>query len=416
MSSGAKAIAGMSWMFAGSVLSRLTTLMGQIVLGWLLLADDFGAYAFAISITAAIAAIRNGGIAEVMVQRGGEYARDSSLFFKYSLAFNLAAMLILLAIGITMWVHGSPSGLILCSMAVAILLGTPSVLFKAKLTIEGRFHEVAKIGLGSAVLWQASIVYFAWLGWGPLSFVIPPLLQALYENLAGWFHVRQWPQLGKKATRQEYLQLFRETRWLMLSAAMLAPATSGTYFMVAMLHDVATTGIYFFAFQLVVAFSMPIYGAVESVLPSMFVKMESDRARQAAAYARALRAALLVGLPVAVAFSVVVPAAMHFTWQGKWDLAAPLVQILGACVPAWIIVAIVRSLVEARGLWRLRFAIVGSYGIGGMVAATIGALTGGAPTVALYVTIYYVCFALLLPIILSGRLGASFLLRRVHAR
>lgn len=403
----------MSWMFAGSMLSRLATLAGQVVLGWLLLADDFGAYAFAISIAGVVAAVRNGGTAQVIVQRGGEYAQHSGLFFKYSLAFNLVAMLALLAIGIPMWAGGAPAGLILCSMAMAIPLGTPSVLFKAKLTIDGRFQEVAKIGLGSALLWQATIVYFAWLGWGALSFVLPPLLQALYENLAGWRYVKQLPQLRQSQTREQYLQLFRETRWLMLSAAMLAPATSGTYLVVAMLHDVATTGIYFFAFQLVVAFGTPIYGAVESVLPSLFVKMEPDRARQAATYVRAIKAALLLGLPVTAVFSLAIPDVMHFLWQGKWDVAAPLVQVLAACVPAWIVVAIVRSLVEARGLWRLRFVIVSFYGLGGMAAAAIGALTGGPQSVALFVTVYYVCFTALLPIALAKQLGTSLRLHRM---
>lgn len=379
-----------------------------MLLGWFLLPGDFGAYAFAISLTAVAAAVRNGGIAQVIVQCGSEYTRHAGLYFRYSLAFNLLAMLVLLAVGLPMWINGSPAGLILCSMAVAIPLGTPSVLFKAKLTIDGRFREVAQIGFWSAVLWQSTIAYFAWLGWGALSFVLPPLLQALYENIAGWSYAKQLPQLRQPATRQDYLHLFRETRWLMLSAAMLAPATSGTYFVVAMLHDATTTGIYFFAFQLVVAFATPIYGAVESVLPSMFVNMESDRARQVAAYVRAIKVTLLVGLPAAAVFSLVIPTIMHFTWQGKWDAAAPLAQVLAACVPAWVIVAIGRSLVEARGLWRLRFVIVSLYGIGGMAAAVIGAWTGGAQSVASFVTVYYVCFATLLPLALAKATGASF--------
>lgn len=392
-------------MFAGSLLSRVVTLAGQVALGWLLLADEFGAYAFAISITAVVAAVRNGGTAQVLIQRGHEYSTRAGLFFKYALAFNSLAMLVLLAIGIPLWMSGSPSGLILCSMAIAIPLGTPSVLFKAKLSIDGRFQEVAKISLGSALLWQASIVCFAWLGWGAFSFVLPPLLQAMYENVAGWSYVKQLPQFRQKATREEYLGLFRETRWLMLSAAMLAPATSGTYFVVAMLHDVTITGVYFFAFQLVVAFGMPIYGAVESVLPSMFVKMASDRARQLALYGRAIKLSFIVGMPVAVVFSLIVPLLMHFTWQGKWDIAAAPVQILAICVPAWIVVAIARSLVEACGMWRLRFVIVSLYGVGGMGAAAIGAFLGGTQSIALFVTIYYVCFAALLPVALAKPLS-----------
>jgi PST family polysaccharide transporter len=408
VSNSAKAIGGMSWMFASSVVSRLATLAGQVVLGWLLLPDDFGAYAFAISITAATAGLRNGGTTQVLIQRGNEeYAATAGLILKFSLCFNLLAMLILLAIGIPMWVSGSASGMILCSMAIAMPLGTPGVLFKAKLTIDGRFQEIAKLTLWSAVLWQASVVCFAMLGWGALSFAIPPLLQAMYENVAGWFYVKQWPSIRQNEGRQRYLDLFRETRWLMLSAAMLAPATAGTYFVVALFNDPATVGVYFFAFQLVVAFSTPIYGAVESVLPSMLVKLESDRSRQLAAYGRALRTALIIALPVATVFALVIPTVMHFTWQAKWDAAAPLAQILTACVPAWILIAIGRSLIEARGWWRMRFVVVALYGIGGMAAAVAGALAGGLQLIAQFVTLYYIGFAVLFLIFLARRLGVA---------
>jgi hypothetical protein len=102
---------------------------------------------------------------------------------------------------------------------------------------------------------------------------------------------------------------------------------------------------------------------------------------------------------------ITLPIAIHLTWRGKWDMATPAVLTLAVCLPAWLLVAAGRALIDARGLWRFRFIFLAVYGVGGMTSAGIGALLGGGvQPIATCVAIFYVSITLALLISLT-RLG-----------
>jgi O-antigen/teichoic acid export membrane protein len=398
----ATAIAGMTWLFASSVLTRAVTFAGQIVVGWLLVPEDFGIWALAVSISTAVSVLRNGGTSQILIRRAGEYATEAPAIFKYSLAFNVLAMVILAVIAMPLLATSPALAVVLLGVALSIPLGTPAMILKARLTIERRFREVAVIGFWSAFVWQVSAASLACLGLGAMSFALPPLLQALYESFASWRRVRELPTLKSRAAAGSYWTLFRESRWVMLSTAAVALATTGDYFAVAVLTDTRTVGIYFFAFQLVVALGAPIYGAVEVVLPPLLTQLNSQRERQVDACMRAMRTIVTAGVPAAAALALVAPLAVHFVWRGAWDMAIPAVQALAACIPAWLIVNAGRSLIEARGLWRGRFIVMAAYGVGGMGSAAIGTLLGGVTAIAVAVTTFYVCFAVVFLLVLRA--------------
>ena len=55
----------------------------------------------------------------------------------------------------TLTAKGTKPGLavVLVGISLSIPLGTPAMILKARLTIDGRFRELASIGFGSAVVW-----------------------------------------------------------------------------------------------------------------------------------------------------------------------------------------------------------------------------------------------------------------------
>jgi O-antigen/teichoic acid export membrane protein len=387
------AITGSLWIVLSNVLTRGVSLVGQIVLAWLLVPEDFGVWALALSISNALAALRNGGTSQILVKRGSEYATHVGPIFRFSLAFNALAMVILCGVAAFMSAGRPGVAPVLLGIALSIPLATPAMVLKAKLAITRRFRELGAIGLRSALLWQATTVALAFCGFGASSFAIAPLVQAGYESLASWRYTGRFPDVRAPTHAGEYWNLLRESRWIMLSSAALALATTGDYFAVALLSDTRTAGLYFFAFQLTAAIGLPLSGALETVLPPLLTQLNHDIARQTAACVRTIRVIMAAAIPVAAAFSLGAPLAIHLIWQGRWDEAAPLARILAICIPAWLFVSIARALIEARGLWRGRFIVLGLYGLGGMTAAAIGILWDGLHTIAPAVTAFYLAFA-----------------------
>jgi O-antigen/teichoic acid export membrane protein len=389
-----KAVSGASWMFAATILGRAIAMLGQVGIGWLLTPADFGVWALALSMATAVMALRNGGTTQILVQRGTQFSSEARFFLRYSLLFNTVAATILIGLSMPYLLERSAVGIALLGIGVAVPLATPAMLYRAKLTIEARFRPVAIISLGSSALWQVSVFTLAYVGFGAASFACAPALQAIFETLAGRFYAGRLPPASGSRPAADYRALFRQSSWVMLSGAVLSLGTTGDYFAVGMLTDVSTVGVYYFGFQTVVTLSMPIYSGLESVLPSLLVRLADEPSRQVAAFARALRTVVVTSVPLAITFALVTPFIFHLLWHGKWDMAAHPTQILAACVPAWLITHCIRALLEARGYWRLRFGLLAVNGVGGVSSAAIGTFFGGVANIALTVSIFYVLFGL----------------------
>lgn len=383
-------------MFASTLLARAVGMLGQIGIGWLLTPADFGVWALALSMATAVMALRNGGTTQILIQRGERFASEARFFLRYSLLFNTAAAAILIGLSIPYLHKHSAVGIALLGIGAAVPVSTLAMLYRAKLTIEARFRPLALISLGSSTLWQVSVFILAYAGFGAASFACAPVLQAIFETVAGRLSAGQLPAQSGSRPAADYLALLRQSAWVMLSAAVLSLGTTGDYFAVGMLTDVSTVGVYYFGFQTVVTLTMPIYSGLESVLPSLLVKLAGEPSRQVAAFGRAMRTVIITAVPLAITFSLAAPAVIHLLWHGKWDVAGRPTQILAACVPAWLIIHCTRALFEARGYWRLRFGLLAVNGAGGITAAAIGTLFGSVGNIALTVSIFYVSFGVAL--------------------
>jgi hypothetical protein len=145
--------------------------------------------------------------------------------------------------------------------------------------------------------------------------------------------------------------------------------------------------------------------AIETVFPALLARLNTDLPRQIRAFSRTVAVISSAGLSGYGAMLITLPMAIHWTWHGKWDMAIPAVLTLAVCLPAWLLVAAGKSLIDAKGLWRFRFIFLAVYGVGGMASAGMGALLGrGVQPIATCAAIFYVLITLALLVSLV-RLG-----------
>lgn len=382
-------------MFGNSVVGRFAGLLGQWALGWLLVPEEFGVYALAVSTAAIVTALRNGGATNVLISRGGEYEQLAAPYLSYALAFNTCLMVILAVAAPLIHTLFEVDGLrlLLLCMAVSIPIGTVGAILRAKLTIDQHFKRLAMLGATSAVVWHASVVLMAVYGCGVISFGIGAVIQALFESVSAWWVVRAIPAVSPRIDRAVVMVLIRKAKWVMLSAIALALATSGDYVAVGIITDNATLGIYFFSFQIVVSIAALLNGSFEAVFPTMFTRIRYDRHAQRTSYMTAVRMTILVAVPLATCFIFVAAPIIDILWNGKWGAAISPIQILGVNIVAWLVVSLSRAIFEANELWQGRFWFLVTYGVGGICAAGMGALRGGVEDIALFVTVFYGAFS-----------------------
>lgn len=380
---------GIVSLFISGILGKGLSLLVQIALGWMLTQEEFGLWAIVVSVSGIVAILRNGGTSPLLVQRGQEYGKIVGEFFSYSLFFNLLAMLLLLisapAIGLlyqsTLLVY------MLCVVALELPLGTVYALLRARACIDKDFKLISHVSVVSSVIRQAMTVLLAYLGFGAFSFVIPILFETVCSTILfyRWIPGIRFPAL---LTWSKAQQMFRDTRWVMLGALFIGLAWQGDYIVVGLLESSAQLGVYFFSMQLVSSVAIVFSMTSETILLPMLAPLASSRDLLAARFLSSVSLVGLTTFPVVCVGYILAEPLVGTLWGGRWDDAIDSLEVLLMTVPAWLMLSVARSLLEARGLWRARLLYTALFSLGSMFAAGVGAWIGGIFSVAVCVTIF----------------------------
>jgi len=405
---------GMLWATFGTLASKFASLGAQLVLGWVLGKEDFALYAIAISWSTIILALRNGGTQRLLIQQGSRYEESATVFFKIALLFNgLGFLLLALAAPALSSLYESPElNMILWIIALSLPLNTAGMVFQAKLSSDLNFQKLTQLNIWSAILRHGSMAGFALIGLGPISFVLPLIVIAVFETIGGWYLVGTWPP-NRPLTWQGMLVVLRDSRWIMLTTLAGILAINGDYLAISLLQSKETLGVYYFGFQLTFSMAILFTNGIEAVMMPAFSRLDTDQERQKVAFFKAMRVLTLGATLTCFALFIGASSLVHSLWGGKWDSAIPVVQLLALSLPIKMVMPLCRSLMEGRGEWRLVSTLLLADGVGTVIAGGLGAWLGGITSIAAVVSAYNLAFGLFfcgfITRRISGRMDAAFL-------
>jgi PST family polysaccharide transporter len=244
------------------------------------------------------------------------------------------------------------------------------------------------------------------MGLGPISFVLPLIVIAVFETVAGWHVVRAWPP-NRRLTWQVARDVLRDSRWVMLTSFAGILAMNGDYLAISFLQTKETLGFYYFGYQLSFSLAALFTNGVDAVMMPAFSRLDYDQERQKIAFFKAVRI-LMLGTTLAC-FALVLGASsmVHGLWGGKWDRAIPVIQLLALSLPFKLVIPLCRSLLEGRGEWRLVATLLLADGIGTILAGGIGAWLGGLIAIAAIVSGYNLMFGLMFCGVVTKRIGGQ---------
>ena len=405
---GGLAATGMLWVSVGTVTSKLASLGAQLVLGWVLSTEDFALYAIAISWSTIVLALRNAGTQRFLIQKGSSYDEFASICFKIALLFNgIGFVLLALAAPALSHLYESKSlNVIIWIIALSLPLNTASLIFQAKLSSELKFRKLTRINIWSALLRHGSMAAFSLMGFGPISFVLPLIVIAVFETVAGWYMVGAWPP-NRRLTWQAMRGVLRDSRWIMLTTLAGILAVNGDYLSISLLQTKETLGIYYFGYQLSFSLAALFTSGLEVVMMPAFSRLHNDQERQQVAFFKAARVLMLGATLACFALVLAVNPLVHGLWGGKWDSAIPVVQLLALSLPIKLVIPLCRSLMEGRGEWKFVSTLLLADGIGIILAGGVGAWLGGLMTIAAVVSGYNLVFGLMFCGFVTKRIGGQ---------
>ncbi len=386
---------GVTWMFFANVVAKLIGVGTLVVTGLLLTKQDFALYAVAIAWGEILSYLKCGGLQRILIHRG----RSFRLLFPYILvlsgAINLLWFALLLgAAPVIASAYNTPEiKALIFVIAISIPIMTITGLLEAKLLIDLEFRVLSAKNVYAALIRNCGIIVLAVWGFGPMSFAIPLVLMTVFE--ATYLYRKAGVRFRPKWPRMRIIRpLAHQSGWIMCAALATALTVNGDYMVIGLLESAEILGIYFFGYQLTLAIFTMLTRSMGAVLMPSFASINQDRQRQEIAFLRALEASALVIFFVSFAMAAVAEPVVKLVWSGKWDAAIPVVQILGITALQRVAMPLCRSLLDARGDWRIVATIIWADATGLIIAAATGAALGGLLSIAIAVGIYNVVFAL----------------------
>jgi PST family polysaccharide transporter len=345
----ARTMRGALWLACQTVFSRLTSLLSQLVLAWLLDPKDFGRIGLVYTITSFADQLTSPGVDEVLLQKQKHLRRWMTAAFWLSLTCGIASAIVIAVIGgavprvgrqLGNAAFGDPSiasmmMILACSAPLTALTLVPATVLRSHLD----FARLASINLGEIVTRQALTIAFAAIGLGAYSFVVPVPIVAGLKAITLWSMVR--PQVRLNLGVHRWRALMASTGWVFGLRYLSAFTSQGDYLVLGvLLADYTVIGQYFFAFTLSTQVIRLVSDNVAAVLTPALNTVRDDERRMHLAVARASNMLAATIIPVALLQILLAGPVIRLLFAHKWAAATPLVRWLslgpvlyGVCWP-----------------------------------------------------------------------------------
>lgn len=380
---GERALHGSAWLIGASGLAKAVGFVCQLILAGMLSRTDFGVYAIAISLSVILSILRDCGIPTVLEQKGRDFDRYAGPAFWMMLVINSVTGLMIAGSAplAARWYHIPELADVMQLFAVSVPLCVLPGLLAIKLNLKLEFRTLGLIQLTSALIRNASLLLFAWAGFGARSFIWPLIITNLTDSLMLWAATRFSPwRLSPRFS--QWPELFASGRWVVLGTFAIAFGNTGAYFLLGKLLPSDVLGIYFFAYQLVVQLGTLLADNVYQVLFAAFLRVGNDIARIRAAVPRALGIVTTIGATASLAVAAVFKPLESFLWHGKWAGAVHAVYVLALIWPAAAGVSVLRALQAAIGRFQQWGLVTFITALSQVSCTAIGAYIGGTATTA----------------------------------
>jgi O-antigen/teichoic acid export membrane protein len=375
---GRQALRGAFWNLLFSILNKLTTVGGQVVLAWFLVPQDLGLVALATSLSSLLSVVSVAALTDPLVQThdDGLFKRDIGQVFWLcnSINFVLAALAMLAAPAIAR-AYGQPS---LAPLLVLIelngLLVGLSLVYGSALKRALRFKSLAFIFFIAGTLQSLFSMLLAWAGWGAYAVVVPLLLSSLAALLCQWRAAGPLP-LGRPEPGR-WPAYLKPSFWLLFMTILPALQTQGTAFVMGFSQSTEQIGLYFWGYSLANQVVFLISNNLRNVLFPTLARLNHDPARQATALKKSTRIMMTVLAYFCVLQAVTARPLLGLLFPQRWEGATGVLGWISVGMLTQPLSLLCFSALMARGQYR---AVVANAAVQGALVVASAAVACRLP-------------------------------------
>lgn len=342
---------GFSWLTLSMLAGRVFGLIAQYFLGNWLDEDEFGVYFIAISIAALVKVFHDGGVSQVLIQRGSdEFNRLAGAGFWLSFASGLivGGLLAIAAPILAHWYEMPELAPLVWIIAASLPLGAPGAMLRAKLRLDLRFQAFSMIVLGWFAIRHFGSIGLALIGLGAMSMVLPLLFNVFFEWIAGYKATRMAVWL-RPPQFHEWPGIFRDSVWVVITAVFRGLSRTGDYLVLGFMVAQGTLGKYGFGYLVTTQVVEMLAANLRHIMFPVLSRLTESPERQRRAIIKTTRMLVLAAAPASLALAVTIRPIEMLFFGGKWAEAVPLMQILAVAAPIRMFSDILSAALSSKG-------------------------------------------------------------------
>lgn len=399
---------GMAWAIFSVLVSKVASFASQIVLGYLLSAQTYGAFAIASMALSLMAGFQNAGVSKALIQQKENFGDLVGNYAAFSLYLGGIGGLLLVAASFALAAtYGVPQLVeILCVSAISIPVMSLSAIYGAKLSIAFRFRDLQMAAIMLAFLYNAALIAFAYLGFDYMTIAVATVLSQLAGYLL-YVRVAGRVTVNYRLSLRTFSGIFISLRWLIFISFLFGLMRNGDYLVLGYLVTQQELGYYYFGFMLTANIGILLTTAINQTFLPLFSSIKEDAAKLQDMIAKiGVMIGFLCGMMCLVAVGLL-PQLIHSVWAGKWDPSTVTAVAMAIALPLRIYATLGTVTMEAKGRWRMRAGLLVADAVGIMVAAATGAALGGYEGAAIAVALETALSGVLIFPLAARQIGMS---------
>lgn len=396
---GLTAIRGAKLATGAAIFSRGFSLVSQIVLGILLMPQDFKLWALVLASMTFFSVLRESSVHRVLLARKDEFDRLARPALYLVVTGNLVAIFLVAVTSPLMASAFEEPRLrnLLWLMCLSMFVGIGNSIYAIKAAIDLKFGVCASVNVLASLARSVLMIAVALIWKSPVCFVAGYVASHAVEAIGYRYVTGTLPRVAEPIFARMW-EIARDCGWIIVGVVATSLIVQGDYIVIGWMtaDDEVLLGYYSFGFQLSVSFAMMLMGSLANVLSPTFSHLVNDQPRLISGVQRSVRMLTVFASLTNGMLAVAAPAGIMLLWGVKWQPAIFVVQVLSFASITRSISIIGTSLLEARGHWGIRTAILTFEAGGTVLAAYIGCKIGGLVAIAGSVALYQLCSSVLL--------------------
>ncbi|GGC05492.1 lipopolysaccharide biosynthesis protein [Cellulomonas carbonis] len=366
---------GVAWTAGSRLVVQVMQVGATAVLARLLSPADYGLAALVAVVTGFAAILVDLGIPAAVIQRRGIDDRylSTAFWLNFGVGLVMAGLVCAAAVPVAAF-FDEPQlvGLVMLSSLTLVL--SLNAVHVAVLQRALQFGRIGRMTLLTTSVGIVVSIAAAAAGLGPVSLVLGPIAERLTSVIQVQAAVRWLPRA--RPSREAARDIWRFGRGITGFNVVNYWVGSADRVVIGRLVTVTALGYYNRASNLMQLPIQQTTRALVGVFYPALSAMAEDLPRLRSAWLRLVRAAWIVGVPVAVGLGLTAPALVGVIYGDQWDAVAPLLAVLSIGIPFLLITSTTAPVFQALGRTGLQFRLGLVNAVVALVALGVGVQWG----------------------------------------